>query len=60
VILRFLVRQVLPNDEPVPERELNQRLARWNPDFASLRRYLVDAGFATRDGMTYRRVPPPT
>jgi hypothetical protein len=59
VILRFLRDQVLPDDEPVSERDLNERLARWNPDFASLRRYLVDTGLATRDGMTYRRGRPP-
>ncbi|MBI3751626.1 MAG: DUF2087 domain-containing protein [Chloroflexi bacterium] len=58
VILRFLVDEVFPDDTPIPEREVNERLARWHPDFASLRRHLIDAGLATRDGMTYRRVRP--
>jgi Uncharacterized protein conserved in bacteria (DUF2087) len=31
------------------------RLALWNGDVAALRRYLVDTGLATRDGMTYLR-----
>jgi hypothetical protein len=60
VVLRFLVAQVLPDDDPVPEPELNARIARWNPDFASLRRYLVETGLATREGMLYRRVRPPS
>jgi hypothetical protein len=55
VILRYILERVLPDDEPVPEPELNARLAKWNPDFAALRRYLVDSGLATRDGMLYRR-----
>ena len=58
VVLRFLVERVLPDDADVDERELNARLARWHPDVAALRRYLVDGGFATRSGMTYRRALP--
>ena len=58
VVLRWLLDHVFPNDEPVDEREVNARLAIWNPDVSSLRRYLVDAGFVTRAGMVYRRVPP--
>jgi hypothetical protein len=59
VILRFLVDEVFPDDRPLAEPEVNGRLARWHPDFASLRRYLIEAGLATRDGMTYRRAAPP-
>ena len=55
VILRFLVERVLPDSEPVDERDLNLRLALWHPDVAALRRYLIDAGLAERSGMTYRR-----
>jgi hypothetical protein len=55
VILRFLLDELLPDDQPIEERELNARLATWNPDVAALRRYLVDAGLVDRDGMTYRR-----
>ena len=55
VILRFLVDKVLPDREPLDERDLNMRLALWHPDVAALRRYLIDAGLAERSGMTYRR-----
>jgi hypothetical protein len=55
VILRFLVEKVLPDETPLDERDLNMRLALWHPDVAALRRYLVDAGFVERSGMTYRR-----
>ena len=58
VILRFLLDRVFPTDEPVDERDVNMRLAIWNPDVSSLRRYLVDAGLVTREGMVYRRVAP--
>jgi hypothetical protein len=59
VVLRFLLEQVLPDLEPVEERELNMRIALWHPDVAALRRYLVDTGLASRAGMTYRRAIPP-
>jgi hypothetical protein len=55
VVLRYLLERVLPDDREVEERELNARLAAWHPDVAALRRYLVDAGLATRTGMAYRR-----
>ena len=55
MVLRFLVDRVLPDAEPVDERDLNMRLALWHPDVAALRRYLVDDGLAERSGMTYRR-----
>jgi hypothetical protein len=58
VILRFLLDQVLPDDAPVAERDLNLRIARWNPDPAALRRYLVDARLAERDRGVYRRAIP--
>ena len=58
VILRFLLDRVFPTDEPVDERDVNMRLAIWNPDVSSLRRYLVDAGLVSREGMVYRRVTP--
>jgi hypothetical protein len=31
-----------------PEREVNETLRRWHPDYAMLRRYLVDEGFLDR------------
>ncbi|HEX8026292.1 MAG TPA: DUF2087 domain-containing protein [Candidatus Limnocylindrales bacterium] len=58
VILRWLVDRVFPDDGPVDEPEVNMRLAIWNPDVSSLRRYLVDAGLVTRAGMIYRRSTP--
>jgi hypothetical protein len=58
VILRFLLDQVLPDETPVAERDLNLRIARWNPDPAALRRYLVDAGLAERAAGIYRRAVP--
>ena len=37
------------------EREVNFTLQLWHPDYASLRRYLVDEGFLTRaDGVYWR------
>ena len=36
-------------------KEVNQRLALFHPDPASLRRYMVDAGLMTREAGTYRR-----
>ena len=58
VVLRWLVDQVLPDDTPVEERELNMRIALLNPDASALRRYLVDSRLAERQGMTYRRAIP--
>jgi hypothetical protein len=55
VILRHILGDVLPDDRAIEEPELNARLARWNPDVAALRRYLVDGGLVDRAGMTYRR-----
>ena len=38
-----------------PEAEVNDRLGRFHPDFAALRRYLVDEHFLTRrDGVYWR------
>ena len=58
VILRFLVDRVFPDLEPVDERDVNMRLALWHPDVSSLRRYLVEAGFVSRQGLVYRRAVP--
>jgi hypothetical protein len=38
-----------------PEADVNAILARWHPDTASLRRYLVDEGFLDRGGGEYWR-----
>lgn len=38
-----------------PEREVNAMLRAFHPDYAALRRYLVDEGFLGRDGRSYWR-----
>jgi len=55
VILRFLLERVFTEDRPYPEKEVNQRLALFHPDVASLRRHMVDAGLMTREAGEYRR-----
>jgi len=55
VVLRFLLERVFTEDREYPEKEVNQRLALFHPDVASLRRYLVDYGYADRDAGRYRR-----
>jgi hypothetical protein len=37
------------------ERDVNETLARFHPDYAALRRYLVDEGFLDREGGEYWR-----
>jgi hypothetical protein len=59
VVWRYLLERVLPDDEPVAERDLNLRIARWHPDAATIRRAWVDLGLVIRAGMTYRRAVPP-
>jgi hypothetical protein len=54
VILGWLATQFAPNTD-FPERDVNEILARAHPDFATLRRDLVDFGFLTRDHGIYRR-----
>jgi hypothetical protein len=41
------------------EREVNETLERFHPDFASLRRYLIDDGFLSRGGGEYWRTGGP-
>jgi DNA-binding transcriptional ArsR family regulator len=55
VVLRYLRDRAFAEDRDYPEKEVNQRLALFHPDPASLRRYLVDAGLMTRAAGTYRR-----
>lgn len=58
VVLRYLAERCFTEDRPYPEKEVNQRLALFHPDVASLRRYLVDAGLMTRAAGEYRRTGP--
>jgi hypothetical protein len=54
VVLDYLARLFEPG-EAYPETEVNERLARFHPDVASLRRYLVDEEFLhRRDGFYWR------
>ena len=54
VVLRYLRDRCFTEDRPYPEKEVNQRLAIFHPDVASLRRYMVDAGLLTRAAGEYR------
>jgi hypothetical protein len=38
-----------------PEREVNEILTEFHPDYAALRRYLVENGFLTREDGVYWR-----
>lgn len=55
VVLRWLRERVFTEDREYPEKEVNQRLAVFHPDVASLRRHMVDAGLASRSAGLYRR-----
>jgi hypothetical protein len=55
VVLRWLRDQVFTEDREYPEKEVNQRLAVFHPDVASLRRGIVDSGLASRSAGLYRR-----
>jgi hypothetical protein len=55
VVLRWLRDQVFTEERDYPEKEVNQRLALFHPDVASLRRYMVDAGLVDREQGQYRR-----
>jgi hypothetical protein len=58
VILRWLLERSFPEIEGAwPERDVNMRLALVHRDVAALRRYLVDAGYLTREAGIYRRPP---
>lgn len=58
VILRYLLERCFPDDRDYPEREVNQRLALFHPDVASLRRYLVGAKLMSRMAGLYRPTRP--
>jgi hypothetical protein len=55
VIYRYLRDQVFTEDRAYPEKEVNQRLALFHPDVATIRRGMVDSGLVTRDRGEYRR-----
>jgi DNA-binding transcriptional ArsR family regulator len=54
VIIRYLRDRCFTEDRPYPEKEVNQRLALFHPDVATLRRAMVDEGLLVRDAGIYR------
>jgi hypothetical protein len=56
VILRWLVQRFEPGVS-YPEHQVNAILQEVDPDYAMLRRYLVDAGLMQRDQGIYWRTP---
>ena len=55
VVIRYLRDRCFAEDRPYPEKEVNQRLALFHPDVATLRRAMVDEGLMTREAGVYRR-----
>jgi hypothetical protein len=58
VVLSWLVERFEPGGS-YPERQVNEILQQVDPDYAMLRRYLVDAGLMQREQGIYRRTPAP-
>jgi hypothetical protein len=55
IVIRYLRDRCFTEDRPYPEKEVNQRLALFHPDVATLRRAMVDEGLMTRESGLYRR-----
>jgi hypothetical protein len=55
IVYRYLRDQVFTEDREYPEAEVNQRLALFHRDVATIRRGMVDAGLVTREAGQYRR-----
>lgn len=55
VLLRHLA-AAFGVDQKYAEKEVNEVLKRFYPDFATLRRYLIDYGLMTREKGVYRRM----
>jgi len=55
VVLRYLRDRCFTEERAYPEKEVNQRLALFHPDVASLRRYMIEFGLMTRATGEYRR-----
>lgn len=56
--LRVVLDHLAQSFEPgrsYPEKQVNEVLAGFHPDYATLRRYLVDEGFLTREDGVYWR-----
>jgi hypothetical protein len=54
VVLDHIAEVFEPGDR-YAEAEVNERLRQFHPDFAMLRRYLVDEGFLSRESGVYWR-----
>ena len=54
VVLDHLAQSFEPG-ETYPEARVNEILQRFHPDYAALRRYLVENGFMTREDNVYWR-----
>ena len=54
VVLDHLAQEFEPG-RTYPEAEVNEKLRRFHPDYAALRRYLVENGFMTREDNMYWR-----
>jgi hypothetical protein len=54
VVLDHLAQAFEPG-QTYPEAEVNDILQRFHPDYAALRRYLVENGFMTREDNVYWR-----
>ena len=54
VVLDRLAQEFEPG-RSYPEAEVNEILQRFHPDYAALRRYLVENGFMTREENVYWR-----
>jgi len=54
VVLDRLAQEFEPG-RTYPEAEVNEILQRFHPDYAALRRYLVENGFMTREDNVYWR-----
>lgn len=55
VVLQWLVNQ-FERDVRYPEAEMNARLKQYHPDFAALRRYLIENGLMQREQGVYWRI----
>jgi hypothetical protein len=58
VVLEHIVAAFEPGIR-YPEREVNAVLRAWHPDFAALRRYLIDEDLMARDRSVYWRIGGP-
>ncbi|HSK69811.1 MAG TPA: DUF2087 domain-containing protein [Candidatus Limnocylindria bacterium] len=58
VVLRFFARQ-FETGRVYPEKEVNAIIARFYPDWCTVRRELVDFGFMAREGGIYRLLDAP-